>query len=49
MPNPRLGRQSLGHLFGVAFSRFGIRKLDQFRIECLAFLGYVNVIHRHGA
>ena len=41
--------QALGDPLGVAFGRFGIRKFDRFRIERFAFLGYVNVIHRHGA
>jgi hypothetical protein len=41
--------QALSDPFGVALGGFGIRKFDRFRIECLAFLGYVNVIHGHGA
>ncbi len=41
--------QSLSDLFAVAFGRFAIREFDWFRIERLAFLGYMNMIHRHGA
>ena len=40
--------QSLSDSFGVAFGRSGIRKFNRFWIERLAFLGYVNVKHRHG-
>jgi hypothetical protein len=45
-PNPLL---SAVNPSATRLAGFGIRKFDLFRIERLAFLDYVNVIHRHGA